>query len=98
MTQIIQSDDLVQIKIDTEPKRLLVVGDPIIVFTSRGYTPGLVVVERRTKKQYLLYIGAKSLSVQLERYRVANNDTLKGVEFWIRKKGHEKTAEYVVEE
>lgn len=87
-----------QIKIDAEPRCLQVISEPYVIYTRRGYQPALDVYERKTRKQYVLYIAARSLTEKLEILRRENAGRFNGLEFWIRKESYEKTSPYIVEE
>lgn len=87
-----------RLKIDIEPKWLLAVSDHYVMFTPYGYRPALNVIDQKSKREYYIFIDPKSLSIPLEALRRENKNTLKGLEFWIRKKTNDKYSEYVVEE
>lgn len=86
------------LKIDVEPKRLLVTSEPYVIFTHRGYQPVIDVVERRSRREYYIFISAISLAASLEKLRLENGERMVGIEFWIRKQGPERTSKYIVEE
>lgn len=92
------NSDINVLKIDIEPKRLLITSEPYVVYTSRGYQAAINVIERKSRKEYFIYIGAQSLADVLERLREENFGKMLGLEFWIRKKDSSKFAGYVVEE
>ena len=84
------------LKIDTEPKRLMATSEPYVIFNIRGYQPVLDVVEYKTRKQYYIYISAKSLGAGLFKLAEESDGKLLGCEFWVYKDGDEKTALYAV--
>lgn len=86
------------LKIGVEPKRLLVTSNPYVMYSARGYVPILDVLELKTKKEYSIYVSAKSIASNLEQLRSENGGSLVGCEIWVRKAGPEKTAQYIVEE
>lgn len=86
------------LKIGIEPKRLLVTSEPYVVITARGYQAALRVLERRSRREHFIYIGARSLALPLEQLRRENGGRLLGLEFWVRKKDATKFSEYIVEE
>jgi hypothetical protein len=90
--------DKSQLKIELEPKRIMVTSEPYVVFTVRGYQAVVDVLETRTKHEYYLFVSARSLAEPLEKLKEGNNGRLTGLEFWIWKDGPEKSARYVVEE
>jgi hypothetical protein len=86
------------LRIDIEPKRLLITSEPYVIYTARGYQPVVDVVELRSKREYYVFISAKSISQKLEALRHENAGKLAGLEIWIRKESSEKMAGYLVEE
>jgi hypothetical protein len=86
------------LKIDVEPKKIIVESDLMVVFTKRGYVPALHVREARSKREFILYLSAFSLSKAVEVLRLGNNGMFIGLEFWIRKATDDRMAPYVVEE
>ncbi len=92
------SDAVLALKVDVEPLRLLVTSEPYVVYTVRGYQPVVNVIERKSRREYFLYISAQSISRSLEQLKVENGDRMLGLEFWLRKEGPEKTSKYVLEE
>lgn len=84
--------------IDVEPRRLLVTSEPYVIYTARGYQPVVNVLERRTKREFYLFIAAKSLSNPLESLRKQNDGKTTGLEFWLHKEGAEKRSSYILEE
>lgn len=90
--------ELHALKIDVEPKRLLITSEPYVVYTARGYQAVVDVFERKTRKQFFLYLGAASLSRALEQLRRDNSDAFVGLEFWLRKADSARMSPYVLEE
>lgn len=90
--------DLDALKFDVEPRKLLVTSEPFVVFTARGYQAAVSVMERKSRREYLLYIGAISLAQKLRQLQTENGDKLLGLEFWLRKEGPEKKSKYILEE
>jgi hypothetical protein len=86
------------LKIDVEPKQLLITSEPYVLFTGRGYQAVVNVIERKSRREYFIYLGAQSLADALEKMRMVNSEKMVGLEFWIRKKDSSKFAGYVVEE
>lgn len=93
-----EANGLSVLKIDIEPVRLLVTSEPYVVATARGYQAVVNVFERRSRREYLIYIGAISLTTALEQLRRENAGSLVGVEFWLRKEDSSRYSRYVVEE
>ena len=87
-----------QLKVDTEPRHLLVTSEPYVIFTGTIFLPAVTVYEKKKKKEWLLYIGAKSFSQPLFQLMSENMDTAIGLEFWIRKENDSKYAKYVLEQ
>jgi hypothetical protein len=87
-----------QLKVDTEPKKLLVTGEAYVRFTRFGYQPALDVREKKSKRQYYMFVSARSLANPLEQLRSENNGQFTGLEFWVWKKSGDRKAPYVVEE
>ena len=86
-----------RIKVDMEPRRLLVTSEPYAVFTARGYQVAIAVFERKRKRSYELLIGSKSLSQGLAPLVEENNGRFLGLDFWIRKEDGDKFSKYIVE-
>ena len=92
------SANLAALKIDIEPKRLLVTSEPYVIMSARGYAAVVNVLERKSKREYFIYIGALSLSKVLEQLCQENSGRMLGLEFWVRKKDSDKFSGYVVED
>jgi hypothetical protein len=86
------------LKIDTEPKRLLVTSEPYVIMTALGYQAVVNVIERKSRREHFIYIGPKSLAKPLDQLRQENGGKTLGLEFWLRKKDGEKYSEYILEE
>lgn len=87
-----------QLKIDMEPKKLLIISEPYVKFTARGYQAVIDVLDKKKKKEYFIYITARSIATPLEQLRLENNGKATGVEFWIHKKSSERKSPYVLSE
>ena len=87
-----------QLKIDTEPKRLMVTSEPYVVYTRRGFQPVIDVIDVKRRKEYFIYISARSIADALQNMKLDNGDQFVGVEFWIRKESDERMSPYVVED
>jgi hypothetical protein len=87
-----------RLKVDIEPRRILITSEPFVLYTPFGYQPVIEVLELKTKRTYLLFIAARSLSKPLEQFRVENDGNMTGVEVWIRKEGTDKKSPYIVED
>ena len=85
------------LKIDIEPRYLLITSEPYVVFTMRGYAPVLNVFEKKTGREYRIFISAKSLSDKLEKLLLGNGEKFVGLEFWIRKESDDKFSKYLLE-
>lgn len=90
--------DREQLKIDIEPLRVLITSEPYVIYTVRGYQAVVDVFEKRKKREYYMFVTARSIADPIENLRVSNSGRLTGIEVWIRKSGSEKTAKYIVEE
>jgi hypothetical protein len=66
--------------------------------SARGFAAVVNVLERKSKREFFIYIGALSLSKVLDQLSKENSDKMLGLEFWIRKKDADKFSSYVVEE
>jgi len=86
------------LKIDVEPRRVQIISEPYVIYTKRGYQPVVDVIDTKNKREYNLFISAKSLSERLEMLKSENNGRFRGLEFWIRKQSYERTAPYILEE
>lgn len=86
-----------RIRIDVEPRLLLVTSEPYAVLTKLGYQVAVAVFEKKKRRSYELLIGSKSLSLALSNLVEENNNRFLGLEFWVRKEGEQKMAKYIVE-
>lgn len=76
----------------------MITSEPYVVMTARGYAAVVNVIERKSKRENFIYIGALTLSQVLEKLSAENSGKMLGLEFWIRKKDTSKFAPYVVED
>lgn len=86
------------LKIDTEPRRLLVTSEPYVIYTRWGYQAVVDVFERRTKREYYIYLSPRSLALALETLRQENDGKTAGLEFWLRKRSEDKKSDYLLED
>lgn len=92
-------EDAEILKIDTEVIRIRFLGEPYVVFSSFGYQPAIDIWHVKKKRQFRLYLSARSLSSQLEKIRITNNLThLIGIEVWINKVSDERKSPYALSE
>ena len=84
--------------IDIEPKLLVVISEAYVIYTVRGYQPVVDVMDRKTKREYFLFISAVSITKPLEQLRNENGGKHKGLEFWIYKEGPDRSAKYILED
>lgn len=87
-----------QLRVDVEPRRLLVVSEPYVVYSTLGYQCALDVFEKKHKKNWSIYIGAISLSRSLQVLVTSNNGSALGLEFWIRKESTDRKSKYLLTE
>jgi hypothetical protein len=87
-----------RLKLDTEPKRLFVVSEPYVMYTAFGYEAVVDVIEKKTKREYYIFISPRSLAVKLESLRQENDGKTTGLEFWLRKKTADRASEYILED
>ena len=87
-----------RLSIDGEPRRLLVTSEPYIIFNGWQYQPVVNVFEKKSKKNYYIYISSKSLSRSLEVLRGENNGRMTGLEFWIHKESSDKKSKFILTE
>ena len=85
-----------RIKIEVEPRGLLVTSEPYAVLTSRGYQVAISVFEKKRRRAYEMLIGSKSLSMSLAQLVEDNNHRFLGIEFWVRKENDQRTSKYIV--
>lgn len=86
-----------QLKIGREPIKLLATSEPYVLFSKMGYSPIINVMSVKDKREYFIYISAKSIAIPLEQKRTENNNIFTGLEFWIYRDGDKKISPYVVE-
>ena len=87
-----------RLTIDEEPRRLLVTSEPYVIYNGWQYQPVVDVFEKKTRKEYYIYISANSLSKALELLRGDNKGKMMGLEFWVHKEGPDKFAKFKVED
>lgn len=92
-----KDQDLPQIHVGTGWVYLTIESEPIVVLTGRGYAPALRVVGHQTQLTYILYIGARSLSLPLESIRLKHGGVL-GRRIKLRKTSTDRTSTYEVQE
>ncbi len=85
------------LKFDREPKKVLFVSEPYALYTTRGYQVVADIVTVKGKKEYYIFLGAKSLADNIITLISDNNNCLTGLEVWIYKCSDDKYAEYKVE-
>lgn len=90
--------DLERLKIDVEPRLILLTSEPYVCLTSRGFQAAVRVYEKKKKREFELLIGSKSLSDALLPLVEENGEKFNGLEFWIRKGSADKFAQYVIEQ
>lgn len=92
-------EDLDALKVDTEPIRLRLLGEPYVIFTPFGYQAAIDVWQIKKKRKKRLFLSAKTLSVQLEAIRKDNEmRCFAGIEFWINKQSNGRRSPYVLQE
>ena len=87
-----------RVKIDVEPRRFMVLSEPYVAYSYFGYTVALLVFEKKTRREYEMLIGSKSLSDGLKRLAESNGEKFTGLDFWVRKESNDTRAKYMVEE
>ena len=88
--------DVDRLVIDSEPRKLVVLGEPYLVLTARGYAPAIDVIEAKSRQKRFIYVSAASVSSELDKLRVENEGRFNGLEFWIWKESDEKSSKYKV--
>jgi hypothetical protein len=73
-----------------------VLDEPTVKMTFRGYAPVLPIKVMETDLNYLLYISAKSLSIELDVLRDLNGGAFTSLQFALRKQSKEQTSPYMV--
>jgi len=87
-----------RVKIDVEPRRFLALSEPYVCYSYFGYTAALLVFEKKTRREYEMLIGSKSLSDGLKRLVECNGEKFTGIDFWVWKESNDRRAKYIVEE
>jgi len=86
-----------RLKIDVEPMRLQFITEPYIVFGRFGYQAAFNVWLAKKKREYILLVGASSLSAGIEQLMKASDlNSYIGLEFWVQKESDNKMSKYVV--
>ena len=67
-----------------------------VALTARGYAPVLRVQDAKTRLDYLMYIGARSLAEALEPLRQANGGRFTGLRVRVAKESTDQYARYLV--
>ncbi len=83
-----------QLRVGTGWIPITVTGPVDVIAGFRGYAPILTVKVDMTGLDYILYISAQSLTVQLESLRKQNGGNFIGLKFSIRKESDERLAKY----
>ena len=87
------------LKVDTEAIKIRLLGEPYVVYNSFGYQAAVDIWHIKKRRQFRLYLSAKSLSSQLEKIRNVNAlDYFTGIEFWISKASNERSSAYALSE
>lgn len=76
--------------------QVVIVTEPFVLRTFKGYAPAVNVRHERQRTLHTLYIGAKSIADQLEPMREGNKGRFVGLEFAIRKESDDQYAKYVI--
>jgi hypothetical protein len=82
------------LKISTDWIQLIVIGEPDVMITFKGYAPVLPVKLIKNGLDYYMYISAKSLSEKLEPLRQNNNGLFNNLKLSIRKTSEDKFSTY----
>lgn len=82
--------------LDTEPRRVIIVSEPYVIFTKRGYQAVVDATDIKKQQNYVLFLSSKSLAAQLEPLRQENNGHFTGLEFWVRKESFDQKSPYIV--
>lgn len=91
--------ELEVLRIDTEAIKIRLTSEPYVVYNSYGYQPAIDVWHVKKKRTYRLYLSARTLSAQLEKIRVNNNQKkFVGIEFWLNKASDDRKSAYVLNE
>ncbi len=85
------------LKVTTKPVTVTVEGEPIALYTFRGYAAAMnVKVDGETGLKQM-FISAKTLSDELVKLVEANGGKFAGIRFTVRKESDDKMAKYLVE-
>lgn len=85
------------IKVTTKPLTVTIEGEPIAVYTFRGYAAAVNVKVDGETGVKALYISAKTLSDELVKMVEANGGKFSGIRFTVKKESDDKMAKYIVE-
>ena len=89
-------DKPIQLKVGTAWSELVVIGEPMVIQTFKGYAPVLPEKVKATGLDYFMYISAKSIAEELEPLRQKNDGKFLGLEFSVRKASEDRFAVYEV--
>ncbi len=95
-SMIIRSDRLAKLSVGTDWTPIEIMSEPFISVTFRGYAAATEVRVVATGLQYTLFIGAKSLTEPIERFRLAQGGKMLGLKLAIKKSDVNRTAPYEV--
>ena len=73
--------DRAQFKVNIEPKRIMITSEPYVMYSVRGYQAVVDILDSHTKREYFLFVSARTLATPLELLRESNNGYLTGLEF-----------------
>lgn len=85
------------LKVTTKAITVTVEGEPIVIYTVRGYAPALNVKVDGENDVKRMFISSKSLSDALVKLVEANGGRFNGLRFTVKKESDEKMAKYIVE-
>ncbi len=85
------------LKVTTKPVTVTLEGEPIALYTFRGYAPAVNVKVDGETGIKALYISAKTLSDELVKMVEANGGKFSGIRFTVKKESEDKMAKYIVE-
>lgn len=85
------------LKVTTKAVTVTVEGEPIALYTFRGYAAAINVKVDGETAVKAMFISAKTLSDELVKLVEANGGKFAGIRFTVRKESEDKMAKYLVE-
>lgn len=92
-----ENEKLEYLMITTDAVVVMIVSEPRVVMTYRGYAPVVEVKVEGEDTKRLMYINSKSISTTLESLKNENGGKFTDIKIRIRKESNDKFAKYIID-